>query len=305
MGSVQPITLPLMCPYARSRAILFLALAGPLCPSQTASASDHPPVQVRLSAESRPYMEAWEGFRGELGSAASMSVSGSLAPASSPRVLVAFGARASLERPADSVRLVVAMAPSILGPKERETPCIAMTPRPDELLAGLQTLQPGLRRLAVFWSSAVYGRRILPLLKQSAKSRGLEIVAFEVSRPDAVPNGLRALYGRADAIWLPPDPLLINEQTFAAFSDFSRANRIPLYVPTAGLLERGGTAWVGVGFKAMGREAARVSRELLAGREPPALNFPAPVETTVNREAAARAGLNVEAPPRGTSEPRP
>lgn len=258
-------------------------------------------VQAVLSADTRPYQEAWAGFRDELGEGAAMSVAGSAAGPSveSARVVVAFGRKAALQEYRGAGKLIIVMAPSVQAPRrgKRDAARVAMTPSPQVLLERLRALQPGLKRLAVVWKSEFYGKQYLPVLREAGRAVGVEIVSVEVggNKQEGVPDLLRSVYGRADALWLPPDPLVISESHFTLFRDFSLSNRVPLYAPIPSLAERGATASIGVSFRAIGRAAGRAAEAALAGEEAPEVSFPEPAETTLNAGSAAKVGLAVDA----------
>ncbi len=258
------------------------------------------PVQAVLSADSRPYQEAWTAFRAELGGDAAMSLAGargSDAALGSARVVVAFGSKAALQEYRGDGTLIVTMAPAVTAHRRGrgEILSVAMTPSPRSVLASLRALQPGLAKLAIVWKSEFYGDEYLAQLREAGKSAGVEIVSVEIDENGDIPDQLRSLYGRVDALWLPPDPLVISESNFLLFRDFSLANRVPLYVPVAGLAERGATAAVGVDFRAIGRATAVVAERALAGRAVPRLTYTEPAETTLNRDSAAKVGLRVDA----------
>jgi putative ABC transport system substrate-binding protein len=273
-----------------------LAAAGVLSAGRSSAAD----VQAVLSADTRLYREAWDGFRETFGSEAALTVLNDAGVADAPkdaRVVVAFGAKAALRRVPSGARLIVVMAPSV-GERDGLKAGfvrVGMSPDAPELLSRMMKLQPGLRRLGFVWKSPLYGREFLPRLEAAARVRGVEIVAAEVSSDDVLPDVLRSLYGRVDALWLPPDPLLISQRSFLILRDFSQSNRVPLYAPTAGLAEQGAAASIGASFREIGREAGRAARRALAGEDQPSLRFPSPAETVLNREAAAKSGLAVDA----------
>ncbi|MFI5362652.1 MAG: ABC transporter substrate-binding protein [Elusimicrobiota bacterium] len=272
------------------KTLLALAVIAASIPAASAQ-----PIRAVLSAETKPYQEAWDGFQEELGDAAAMSVAG--APIEPARIVVAFGSKAALQEYRGDVILISAMAPSVELRRRGKTdvPSIAMTPSPRILLSSLRALQPGLKILAVVWKSEFYGEQYLPLLREAGKEIGVEIKSVEAGDDGELPDLLRALYGRADALWLPPDPLVINESNFFLFRDFSLSNHVPLYVPIPSLAERGATASVSVGFRAIGRAAARVALQALDGGDARRLSFPEPAETALNRDSAAKVGLAVDA----------
>jgi putative tryptophan/tyrosine transport system substrate-binding protein len=256
-------------------------------------------VRAVLSADSRPYQDMWEGFREELGRDAAVSVagapgSGDVGPA---RVVVTFGTGAALQEYPGSVKVIMAMAPSVEGRRRGKglAPHIAMTPDPRILLSNLRMLQPGLKRLALVWKSEFYGAQYLTLLRDAGKGAGVEITSVEIGDAADIPDQLRALYGRVDAIWMPPDALVMSESTFLVFRDYSLSNRIPLYVPIPSLADHGATASVGVSFRDLGRAAARRAKQALDGDEQTELSFAEPAETVLNLGSATKVGLAVDA----------
>lgn len=256
-------------------------------------------IRVVLSADSRPYQEAWEGFQEELGSAAVMNVAGAAGndpSAYTERVIVAFGSKAALQEYPRGVKLIMVMAPTVAGRRRGKGPVshVSMTPSPKTLLSSLRALQPGLKRLAVVWKSEFYGAEYQSLLREAGKAIGIDIRSVEVGESGDIPDLLRSLYGRVDAVWMPPDPLVISESNFLMFRDFSLSNRVPLYVPIPSLAERGATASVGVSFRAVGRASARAALQDLSGGESPALTFTEPIETVLNGASAAKVGLAVD-----------
>ena len=267
--------------------------------SASASASG-PTVQAVLSADTRPYQDMWNGFREELGDAAAMSVVDAKDDdASFPgaRVVVTFGTKAALKEHPAGVTLIIAMAPSVEGRRRVKgvAPHVMMTPSPQILIARLRAMQPGLKRLAVVWKSEFYGAQYVSMLAEAGKAIGVEIVSVEIGEQSDIPDQLRSIYGRIDAIWVPPDALVLNESIFLLFRDFSLSNRVPLYVPIPSLVERGATASVSVSFRDLGRSSARLAEQALAGVPLPAMSYTEPAVTVLNLGSAAKAGLAVDA----------
>ncbi len=167
-----------------------------------------------------------------------------------------------------------------------------MTPTAAAVLGKLREAQPGLHRIAAFWIPEAMADHIEDLRK-AAKGYGIEVAADRLDQPDDLPDRLRALNPKPDGIWLPPDPSLINNRTFAILKDYSWSNDVPLYVPTEGLVEIGATAYVSSGFREIGRTAAETAR--LAADDKPLSEtvYPETVETVFNRTAARSAGLEI------------
>lgn len=259
------------------------------------SAAGAEPVVAVLSSNSGVYNEALAAFTAAYGSTVPVYDFGRGRPDLEPdtRVVVTFGGKAATARWPDQAALIYAAAPGTEIPPRRRsgiTIPISMVPAPRTLLTRLRALQPGLRRLAVLCSG-----HTMVEFHRSLKSEGEKLgvtVLIERLSPDELPDRLRALDGRMDAVWLPPDPLFITEDSFATLRVFSKIQRIPLYVPTSGLVARGATASVGYDLRAMGTWAGRAARAVLAGRSASEIAALEP-ELAVHRDAARDVGLEL------------
>jgi hypothetical protein len=257
-------------------------------------------VVAVLSSELRPYLEAYEGFEEKMGRPVpSVNLNaGRPEIGRNTRVVVAFGSKAVIEDYPEHVALVYCMAPGAeIETSDRQMPIVAvhMLPEPQIVVARLKFIQPALKRLAVLWILGAMDGYV-EQLRQAAAKIGVELLVEHLDSAADLPNRLRALAGAGvDALWVPPDPLLINAQNFAVLKDFSWANDAPLYVPTAGLVESGGVASVGTSFRQIGQTAAAVTLRVLQGQNVAAAVYPKRAETTLNTAAAARTGLNISA----------
>lgn len=263
-----------------------------LLPAVSARAAASPVVAV-LSSDLGAYTEALRGFEAGFGEKVPVSQMGkgvSIPPGT--RVVVAFGGRAAA-RPYPKGTLVVScLAPGLPGEPEDGGTRVRMVPPPEKLLAGIRDAQPAARALAVLWSNAGFDEYALALKKAGPKL-GLEIVRVDLVDEDELPSRLRALRGAVDAIWLAPDPELINERSFAILRQFARSTRLPLYVPTAELVKEGATGAVAVSFFEAGRAAGQAARRALAGEALPSRIYADRVELVFDRAEAARDGLRL------------
>ncbi|MBI5743909.1 MAG: hypothetical protein HY952_05115, partial [Elusimicrobia bacterium] len=160
---------------------------------------------------------------------------------------------------------------------------ISMLPTPDAAVAAYLKLQPGLRRLAIFWT-AYPGERYLEELRQAGKAAGLEIISARLRGPDAFPERLRYLLSRMDAFWLMPDPALITQSSLLVLANFSCANSIPFYAPTRALVASGATASFAPDFKAAGAAAARGIALMRSGQQLPAVTYVENPQLQLNTE---------------------
>jgi len=249
-------------------------------------------VVAVLSSDSQYYLEALRGFQDAWGQSIpsfNMRIETPVITEKT-KLVVAFGGKANtLRYPAKT--LVVSCMTSAEGGNRYLY--ISMAPSPGQVFSKLKLLQPSLKRLAIFWASdsmADYIRQ----MRQASFSNNIELVEIKLENSDTVPDQLRNIQSRVDAIFLPPDPLLVNISNFATIKDFSSANHIPFYAPTEGLVEKGATASVASSFSEMGRSAALAARELLKGLpQTTTLVYPDKVRIAINLTAARNSTLKV------------
>lgn len=260
-------------------------------------------VAAVLSSNLTPYREAFGGFREALGTPVTPIAldGGDVHLPGSPRVVVAFGSKAAQQPYPPQATVVVCMAPATPAAGGEGTPQrrvrVHMLPEPRAFVDVVRRLQPGLRRLEALTVLDAEGA-YLEAMRRYAGTHGLEVRREELQDADLLPERLRRLAREhVEALWLPPDPLLITPRNFAVLKEFSRVNGVPLYVPTAGFVEAGATAAIAPGFRDVGAAAARATLDLLAGRPVPDEIFPTRIETTVNLPSARRVGLNLEGYP--------
>ncbi len=268
---------------------LLLAAAGPLAAGDTIAV---------LSSVSGIYVEAFSAFQAGYGAEISyfdISKEKLIIPPGT-RTVVAFGSKAAGHHYPPGVDLVYSVAPGFVADARERTGAtvkISMLAAPEVFIARLKELQPSLKRLRIFWRSPAYA----VLYKEytvAAAAVGVEISAVRVEREDQLPGLLRAALGRADAFWLPPDPLLISQETLMIFKHFSQNNSMPMYVSTKGLAQKGACASIGISFAQAGAAAAAAAKKLREGRPLPPIIYEENTQLTINASAAKRCGLIFE-----------
>lgn len=271
------------------RAAALAALLAAL-PPRPASAQE---VVAVLSSDLRPYREAYQALQDSLGRRVPVLPLGEeVRPPPSAKVVVAFGGKAALARYPPRVALVYAVAPGIdVSPSDRGgvSVKVPMEPEPSVLLGALRRLKPGLKRLGVPWSSDGVAPTI-ESLKKAGRELSIQVDAPRLEDPAELPARLRELRTTADALWIPPDPALINARDFATIRQFCRDNGIPFFAPTQGLVEQGADASVSVGYAEIGRAAAGAARTHLDGGSLPVDVYAARPEIGVSASAAKRLG---------------
>lgn len=271
---------------------LAAALAALLCCAAPAAAQE----AAVLSKGSGPYFEAYLALQKAMGRPVTpVDISnGTLKLPPGLKAVVAFGARAAdLDYPV-GVKVIYALAPgySPRGGKAGYTRLCPL-PAPDDSLAAYRRLQPALKRLAVFYSPSM--APLVAQLEAAGPRHGVEVVKAQLQSPAGLPDRLRALLGRADAVWLLPDPALVSKTSLSVLGEYACANKMPFYVPSAGLLQFGAAAYA-PDPEETGKAAARALKAVLAGEALAEAIHPANAALSVNRETAARCGLPLALP---------
>jgi len=240
-----------------------------------------------LSSNSGPYAEAYAAFKAELGLPVDLydlSKTGTEAPQEQVYAAV-FGAKAAaLGYPAGS-HIVYALTPVTI--RSRLWNEISMVPAPEPAIAAYKGLQPGLKRLAVFWT-AYPGEQYLSDLKEAGKKAGIEVISSKLKSPDSFPDRLRRLMGSMDAFWLMPDPALITQSSIMVLASFSCDNSIPFYAPTSALVTSGATASYAPEFQEAGAAAARILLQMRNGTRVQQVTYVNKVSLRVNADAAEK-----------------
>lgn len=257
-----------------------LVLAGP------AGASG--PTAI-LSSDSSHYRQALEGFNEAWGSSATVLAPGAPLP-DGERAFVVFGSKAAARAwPKDAV-VVACLAPSAADIDGDEVTRVSLLPDPGTIVARARGLIPALKVLRVFWSSES-SRADAQALALAGADAGVAVELERINPPSRLPERLRSLTGKPGALWLMPDPALVNEENFAVLREYAAAEKIPFLAPTEGLAERGATATIAVTFRDMGRAAAASLRARLDGRAEPEAVRVGRVRVTVKAAAARAAGM--------------
>ena len=178
---------------------------------------------------------------------------------------------------------------------------ISALPEPAQALAAYRELQPGLKRLAVFFSKSAAGDYPAELAA-AAKPLGMEIIYVPLAGPLEFPDKLRDLAGKADAFWLLPDAVLINRTALMVLAEFSCSSRMPYYAPSGGLSELGAAAAFAPGFKEAAAAAADALEKALAGKPLPEKIYVPRSEMTINEAFINKCGLPVRLPAAGADK---
>jgi putative tryptophan/tyrosine transport system substrate-binding protein len=186
---------------------------------------------------------------------------------------------ASLARPGGNVTGLSLQQPDLAGKR----------------LELLREVVPGLRRLAILAnvdnrSGAV---RDMREVQAAAHTLGLEVVTLEIRRAEDIAPAFEALKGRADALYVCSDPLVITNRI--RINTLTRGARLPTIYGTRDHVEAGGLMSYAANFPDLFRRAAELVDKILRGAKPADLPVEQPTkfDLVINLKTAQTLGLAV------------
>jgi ABC-type uncharacterized transport system substrate-binding protein len=248
-----------------------------------------------LSGNQVPYQEALEGLKTALGGTVDSAVLPDKPDLHQAKVVVTFGTQAALENYPNQIQ-IYALVPdesvhpgSSLGKPTR----VEMLPEPEALAAHVLQLQPNLKTLAAINVNDGY-TAFLGRLEAALAAKGVGLVRANVDSAGDLPAALRTAKDKAQGLWMPPEPLLLNLQNFNLATSFCGNFGIALYAPVASLAKLGALAGIAPGFKDVGAAAGKAAQARLAGGSESVV-YPHRTVVALNTAAAAKAGVQFSA----------
>ena len=191
---------------------------------------------------------------------------------------VGTGIVASLSRPGGNVTGLSSQQPDTAGKRV-------------ELLRGLI---PGLRRLAVLADvDNPFTAMEIGEVQRAALTVGLEVARFEIRRAEDVALAFDALQGRAEALYVTPNPIMFVNRV--RINTFALAARLPTMYLVREYVEAGGLMSYGPNWPGMWRRAAELVDKILRGAKPAGLPVEQPTkfDLVINLTTAKAIGLEV------------
>jgi ABC-type uncharacterized transport system substrate-binding protein len=160
----------------------------------------------------------------------------------------------------------------------------------------LREVVPNLRRLAIM---AHVGNRASVLemgeAQAAARKLGLEVTTFEIRRAEDIAPAFEALRGRADALYLCPDPLMNTNRT--RINILAVGARLPTMHGVREYVETGGLMTYGPNLPDQFRRAADFVDKILRGAKPGEIPVEQPTkfDLIINLTTAKALGLTIPA----------
>lgn len=103
----------------------------------------------------------------------------------------------------------------------------------------------------------------------AAQKLGLQLVAKSVSSQKEVPEAVRQLIGKIDALMIIPDETVVTADSFKFFLVTTLENKLPFLVPANIFVEAGALASLTPDFADIGRQSCELAASLMSGKIKP------------------------------------
>jgi putative ABC transport system substrate-binding protein len=153
---------------------------------------------------------------------------------------------------------------------------------------------PGLRRLAIMGNVGNPAVELeLSEVQSTARALGLEAAAFELRRAEDIAPAFDALKGRADALYVCGDPLVLTNRI--RVNTLAQGARLPTMYLLGEYVEAGGLMSYGPSVPALYRRAADFVDKILRGAKPADLPVEQPTkfDLVINLTTAKAIGLSI------------
>src|SRR5215216_1927080 len=158
----------------------------------------------------------------------------------------------------------------------------------------LREIVPGLRRLAILGNAS--GPAVVLDMREvetAARTLGLEVITSEIRRGEDIAPAFAAFKGRAEALYLPIDPLVNTHRL--RINMLALAARLPTMHSVRESVEAGGLISYGPNRPELYRRAAELVDKILRGAKPADIPVEQPTkfELVINVKTAKALGLDI------------
>jgi putative tryptophan/tyrosine transport system substrate-binding protein len=191
---------------------------------------------------------------------------------------VAAGLVASLARPGGNITGMSLQSSDLAGKR----------------LELLREVLPNLRKLAILVNVSNPGGALeMSEAEAAARMLGLDVAKLEIRRADDIAPAFEAIKGRADALYVGPDPLVNANRV--RIHTLSLSAQLPTVYGFRGYVEVGGLMSYGANFIDLFRRAAEVVDKILRGVKPADIPVEQPTkfELAINLKTAKALGLTI------------
>ncbi len=216
---------------------------------------------------------------------------------SKPKVVIAVGVKASgaVKDQIGDIPIVYCMVSHAIQKKwkSENTTGVTMQPAPSEQLKAFKKVVPDVHRIGLVYNPKLSGM-FVEAAKAAAKDQGLEVVAEKIEERKEVPDALRRVLAKSDAFWILRDGKVVNREFFSQVLLLQAQRKLPVMAFSERFVKKGALCSFSSGYKAQGRQAAKLANAILSGNKPHDLPIQAPDGTlTINLTTASKIGITI------------
>lgn len=216
--------------------------------------------------------------------------------ASPPDLIFAVGLKAAMAAKLEIFDQPVVFC-MVLNPERHGLPApnmtgIAVRPSAETQLAALRSAMPNRNRVGVLYDEEQSGDFIRQA-HRAAKQQGLELLTVAVHRQEEIPNAVRALLPKVDALWLIQDQTVVSESAIPFFLESTLDAKVPLFTFSSTLVQQGALGALVLDPWAVGQQAAHIALARLNGQHTSTGSLQAPErpQLALNVNSAEHVGL--------------
>jgi putative ABC transport system substrate-binding protein len=175
---------------------------------------------------------------------------------------------------------------------------ISLQPDPALLFSNLKSMMPHVRRVIVVYNPQT-NAAMIKLAREAARSHGLDLLALEAGDLALAARRYESAFAsadsRTDAVWLPSDPVTVDESTIVPLVLKESWNRsVPIFSSSILHVKKGALFALYPNNFELGRDLANLAIGVLNGDNPrPGVTPLRAVRTAFNWRSASHFGLSV------------
>ena len=215
-----------------------------------------------------------------------------------PQLILAIGADA-LQR-VKKIRDIPIIYLMVLNPEKitggaKNIVGINMNIPPEKYLGLMERMNLPKLKVGLFYDPAKTGA-FVKRIQQTARSRGIEIMAREVRHPQEVPVLLAEMKGSCNLFWMIPDATVVTPETVEFLLLFSQQNGTPVVTFAGKYVDSGALVSLDIDGVDLGKQGGEMANRILDGTrvsDIPATEARKAV-LRVNRKVARKLGINLK-----------
>jgi len=216
-----------------------------------------------------------------------------------PDLVLAVGAKAlvainqaKIKQP---VVFCMAMKPSSYDLQEINVTGISLTISPDEQFNILTSLSPKVKRAGVLlWKTTP--PELLQTVVELARNQQVEIVPIELEGEKEIPQKLRAVIGKIDALWMLDDAYIHSKETLDFVVAITVKNNVPFMAISEVFVREGAMISLSPSYFDNGKQTAKLVRKIFEQNLQPKdipISYHENPDLVINTSTVRKIGVNI------------